>query len=70
MSAEIVVLKTDTTLDLPPDRVLEAAVGKLGAVVIMGYDAETGEPYFAGSTSDIGAVLLLMERMKMTLLGQ
>ena len=61
---EVITLHTETTLDLPPDRVLEAAVGKLSTVLVLGYDAETGEPYFAGSSADRGGALLLIERFK------
>jgi hypothetical protein len=69
MSAEIIILPMETTLDLPPDRVLDAALGKLSTAIIMGYQTETGEPYFAGSTSDVGAILLLAERLKAHLLS-
>jgi hypothetical protein len=56
-----------TRLDLPPDRVLEGAKGKLEGVVIMGYDLE-GNEYFASSYADGGTVLWLAERMKARLL--
>ena len=56
-----------TKLDLPPDRVLEAARGKLSSVVIIGYDNEENE-YFASSIADGPEVLWMLERAKMKLL--
>lgn len=60
-------LQTVTTLDLDPNRVLEAAVSKLKSVVIVGYDNE-GDEYFASSVSDGAEVLWLLERAKHKLL--
>ena len=60
-------LQCITSLDLPPDRVLEGAVGKLKAVVIMGYDNDDKE-YFASSIADGGTVIWLMERNKKLLM--
>jgi len=56
-----------TTLDLPPDRVLEAVLGKLEGVVVMGFDKDDQE-YFASSYADGGTVLWLVERLKMQVL--
>ena len=56
-----------TTLDLPPDQILEAAAGKMEGVVIMGWDAQ-GEEYFASSYADGGTVLWLLERLKKRLI--
>jgi hypothetical protein len=63
----VVFLKTITKLDLPPDRILEAAKGELEGVVVLGYDKEGGE-YFASSYADGGQVLWLLERLKKQLL--
>jgi len=63
---EVVELGGVTRLDLPPDRVLEKAKGKLTGVVIIGYD-EDGDEYFASSYADGGTVLWLMERAKLRL---
>lgn len=52
-----------TRLDIPPDRMLEAAIGQLDKVVILGYDKD-GEEYIASSAADGGTVLWLMERCK------
>lgn len=64
---DVVTFTGITRLDLPPDRLLEAAVGALDAVVILGYDKE-GKEYFASSYADGGDVLWLMERLKKKLL--
>ena len=57
-----------TKLDIPVDRILEGAKGKLDSVVILGYD-EAGEEYFASSIADGGEVLWLLERCKQELMG-
>jgi hypothetical protein len=56
-----------TKLDLPVDRVLDAAKETLEGVVIMGWTTD-GEEYFASTYSDGGTVLWLVERMKKMLL--
>jgi len=64
---EVVNLGCVTKLDLPADRILEAAAGKLEGVVIMGYDKD-GNEYFASSYADGGDTLWLLERSKLKLL--
>jgi hypothetical protein len=66
--SNIVYLQCVTSLDLPPDRLLESATGKLKAVVIIGYDEDDNE-YFASSIADGGTVIWLMEKMKLALLN-
>lgn len=56
-----------TRLDLPPDRILEGAIGKLDSVVLLGYDKD-GEEYFASSIADGSDVVWLIERAKLELL--
>lgn len=56
-----------TTLDLDADHVLEAALGKLNGVVVVGFDKD-GQEYFASSYADGGEVLWLFERAKKRLL--
>ena len=56
-----------TKLDLPPDAILESAIGQLEGVAIMGWTPD-GEEYFASSYADGGTVLWLLERMKLRLL--
>lgn len=63
----VVLFTGITKLDLPPDRLLEAALGKLEGVVILGYDKH-GEEYFASSYASGSDVLWLMERLKKQLL--
>lgn len=67
--SKIIPLNETTTMDIPPDRVLENAVGKLKSVIVLGYDQD-GYEYFASSTSEYGDLLLLLERAKLTLLMQ
>lgn len=66
---ELVIWHGVTTLDLPPDRILEQTIGKgLTGVVIMGYDAD-GMEFFSSSYADGGTVLWLMEKLKLKLLN-
>lgn len=63
----VVTFRGITKLDLPPDRILEDALGKLEGVVILGYTKE-GDEFFASSYADGGNVLWLLERLKKQLL--
>lgn len=56
-----------TRLDIDPDRVLHAAVGKLQSVVVIGYDAD-GEEYYASSIADGPNALWLLRRMEHNLI--
>ena len=67
MTDNVILFNGITKLNLPPDRVLEAAVGKLDHVVIMGFTHD-GDEYFASSQADGGDVMWLMERCKKRLL--
>jgi len=60
---EVIYPKFSTTLDLPANRVLEAAVldPPLDTVVVLGKDKD-GKLYFASSTGDCGEIKLLMMR--------
>jgi hypothetical protein len=60
---EVVVLGGETTLDIPADRVLEAAVGHCDPAVVIGYDSD-GELYFAANVADKRQVLWLLEAAK------
>ena len=66
--SKIIPFNGITRLDLDPDMVLENTKGKLGGVVVIGYDKD-GEEYFASSYADGGTVLWLIERMKLRLLN-
>lgn len=57
-----------TKLDLPVDRVLEAAKDKLEGVVLLGYDKD-GMTYFSSTYADGGEVLWLLEQAKRALLS-
>jgi hypothetical protein len=64
---EVVELGCWTTLEVPPDKVLTAAVGHLSNVLVLGYDAE-GNEYFASSMQNRSEILWLVERFKQQLL--
>jgi len=64
---DVVILNNITRLNIPADRVLEAAIGNLDKVVILGYDKDDQE-YFASSIADGGTVMWLMERLKKKML--
>lgn len=57
----------ETVLDVDPDTVLDAAIGKLESVLVLGWDFND-QPYFAGSTSDMGEILILIELFKKQIL--
>lgn len=65
--AEIVRFPGITYLDTDPDRALEAAIGKLDGVVIVGFTKD-GDEYFASSYADGGNTLWLLERFKKMLM--
>ncbi len=66
---DVVMLGNVTRLDLPPERILDAARDAgLETVVICGYDKD-GKEYFASSVADGGTALWLLERLKLKLLG-
>ena len=60
----VVILPVETTLDLPAERILTAAIeADLPEVFVLGKEQD-GRLYFAGNTSDLGSALLLMERAR------
>lgn len=68
MTAEVVNFTGITSLDLPPDRVLESALAaKLDAVVLIGWDKD-GEFYFASSYANGPETLWLLEGAKAKLI--
>lgn len=69
MTEKVIPLGCVTRLDLPADRVLESAIGKLDGVVILGYTKD-GAEYFASTYADGGIVMWLAERMKLKLMQQ
>lgn len=61
-----------TKLDMPADKILEAAKGQLDGVVLIGFDKD-GEVYAASSYADGGDIMWLLESCKMKMfdsLGQ
>lgn len=68
MTDNVVPLNCITRLNLPPDRVLEAALEEgLEEAVVIGYDKD-GDFYFSSSVADGGSVLWLIELAKYKLM--
>jgi hypothetical protein len=66
--AEIIVLDIITKLDIPVERVIDAAKeAELQDVIVIGWD-KNGDIYFASSKADGGEVLWLIEKAKKRLL--
>lgn len=63
----VVLFNGITRLDIPADRVITAAVGKLQDVIIVGYDKDGGF-YFASSKASGPEVVWLLELAKKILL--
>lgn len=64
MTAQVIEYPGATTLDLDPDRVLEGAKAvDFDDVLVIGLDADS-KLYMAGSTGDIGHMLLIVEMAK------
>ena len=63
MSAEVVTFPGMTTLPLSVRTVLDAAPDELKIALVLGLQ-EDNSLYFAGTSSDLGEVLLLLERAK------
>jgi len=68
MTDNVVILPVITRLEIPAERVLNAAIEEgVKEVVIVGYDKD-GEFYFASSKADGGQVMWLFELAKKKLL--
>lgn len=67
MTAQVFDFTGITKLDLDPDRVLEAAKGKLQGVVVVGFYHD-GEFYGASSYADGGNAIWLLEVCKKRIL--
>lgn len=65
--SNVVNLGCITRLNLPPDRILDAAKGQLTQVFVIGY-TEDGTLYAASSHADGGDALWLLEHAKTRLL--
>ena len=68
---EVVNGPFETTGEIPPDRILQAAVGVLQDVVVIGRKADGGI-YLASSSGDMGliAYLMLQAQHELVLLGE
>jgi len=64
----VIELDCDTTLDIPPDRILSAALGKIDHSLIVIGAREDGSTYMAFSTADAAQVVFMLERAKMDVL--
>jgi hypothetical protein len=67
--SNVIPLGCVTKLDLPVERVLEAAKERLESVVLVGWDTE-GELYFASTIADGGDVNWLLDKAKQALLAE
>ena len=69
MSAEIHIFPGVTTLDIPPERVLQSAIdNEIRDVVLLGFD-KNGELYVATSIgSDFAKINLMIDRAKHNML--
>lgn len=67
MSDKVTTLRCLTTLDIPADKVLEGAVGKLSDVVVAGRD-EHGNAYVASSYGSVADTAWMLEHAKKFLL--
>lgn len=67
MTAEIFIFDGITKLDLPADRVLDQAKGKLQGVIVIGFDQD-GDFYAASSYADGGNAIWLLEVCKKRIL--
>jgi hypothetical protein len=52
-----------TTLNMPPDKILQGAMGELDCVVVVGYTkGDDGVEYFASSTADVYETAWMLQR--------
>ena len=66
--SNVIPLGGYTKLDIESDKVLNAALGQLEHVLVIGFDGN-GDNYFASSTSDIGKLLRMVETFKFKLMN-
>ena len=64
---DVIFLDNETRLDIPADRVIEAAVGELEKAIVIGWDKEGGF-YIASSVANGAEVLWLLEKAKQRLM--
>lgn len=69
MTDNVIILDAPTRLDIPAERVLQAALNHgLESVVISGYD-RNGNEYFASSLADGADALWIIKRLETVLLN-
>lgn len=66
---EVVDFPGETYLDIDPDVMLKATLGKLQKMIIIGEDHE-GEAYLATSTSSLADMLLDLENAKIEIMNR
>lgn len=67
---DVVNFDGPTTLDIPPDKVLQGAIdSKLVSVIVIG-ETVGGEIYHASSTADLAEMILAVEIFKAELMKQ
>ena len=65
---DVVNLDIPTLADMPAEKILNAAISQnLGEALVVGW-RENGDLYFAGTTSNVAEVLLLLEMAKKEIL--
>lgn len=67
MADNVIKFNGLTKLDIPPDRVLESAMGELTDAVVVGWDKD-GQFYFGSSVAGGPEVMWLLEVAKKKLL--
>lgn len=68
MTDNVVEFDGDTVLDIPPERILDAAKGTVAkSCVVLGW-TEDGKMYLASSTADASSVLWLLEAAKLEIM--
>lgn len=69
MTNNIVPFTGLTTVDLPPDQILEGALEKLKEVVVLGVEIDTGSLYVAGNSGSLADVNWLIDQCKTLILN-
>lgn len=68
MTDNVIELDCDTRIDLPPDRILTAALGQIDACAIVLGLREDGATYMAFSTGDAAQIVFMLDRAKMDIM--
>jgi hypothetical protein len=68
VSDNVVKFPGSTTLDLPPDNVLEGPKGQLELAIVIGRTTEGGE-YFASSSGDLLKAFVLLSKLRHQILN-